>query len=478
MKRPSLLLFAVPMALGCSSPQARFDVPVPEAFGLSNGVPVWLVSSKAVPLVAVSVVVRAGSSADPRGREGLAALTANMLDEGAGGRGPLEIADEIEFLGAELSVRPEKEHIEITVESLRRNLDGALDVLADVVLRPDFSVEEFARVKGLVLGDLAQRREEPREVARVAAERAFYGEGHPYAHPVEGYEATVKPIALEEVKAFWRGRFRPGLTAILATGDIAPEELRERLEARFGSWTGDGGGAPAPAPGHLPPPASPRLVIVDKPGAPQTEVRVLLPAPAFGSPELAPLSLANTVLGGTFTSRLVSNLREKHGFTYGASSVIASRGGPCHLTAGSAVHAAKTGPALVELCREIRGMASGAFAPEELQKSRSTYRSRLVEALESIDSTLRLYIASAALGRPARERRDFHAHVQRTPDGAIAEAARKAYRWEDAVVILAGDRQSVEAQLEELRERPPQDVGGKPFALPQVEVRGRDGEKL
>ncbi len=461
------------------APRPTFDAPVPASFQLKNGLRVWLISSKMVPLVNLSLVIRSGSSWDPPGKEGLAALTADMLDEGAGKRGPLEIADEIDFLGAELSVDAQKEHIAISLEVLRRNLDPALEIFADLALRPAFSPGEWERVKDLALNDIVQRREEPREVARVVAERVFYGDDHPYGHPVDGYEASAKKIDLQDVKEFYASSGRPDRAVLLAAGDITLEELRERVESRFGSWKADG---PPPAAARKPsgaPAASPgRLVVVDKPGAPQTEMRIVLPGPDFASPSVAPLTLANTILGGTFTSRLVTNLRERNGFTYGASSMMALRGLPSHVVAGSAVHSDKTGPALGEFCREIRAMETGKLGPEELAKSRSTHGSRLVEALEAQDSTLGVYLLSASLGSNPDERREYFRRLGSASAEDIARECRNAYRWDRATIVLVGDRKTIEAQLADLKATPPLDLEGKPCSFPPPELRGREGEPL
>jgi zinc protease len=458
-------------------PSEEIRIPLPETLRLSNGLSVWLLPSREVPLVTLSVVVRAGSASDPAGKEGLASLTADMLDEGAGAHGPLEIADLVDFLGAELSTSAQKELSEVSLEVLSRNLEPALDIVADVLLRPALSENEWARVKALALNDLAQRREEPREVARVVSERVFFGDSHPYGHPLDGYESTVKALRLDDVKTFYRTHYRPELATLIVAGDVTAADLRDRLERRFGTWRGDG---PAPAPPRATslPSTAPRLVIVDKPEAPQTEIRILLPAPAFTSPATAPLTLANTVLGGTFTSRLVTNLRERNKFTYGASSILPARGMPAHLTAGSAVHSVKTGAALVELCREFRAMETGKFEPGELEKPRSTHWSRTVEALESQEGTLDLYRPLAALGLPPEARREFHRRLATAPAEEVSARSREVFRWSAATIVLVGDRSLIEKQLLELAANPPTDASGAPCAFPAPAVLGRDGEPM
>lgn len=463
-----------------ATPAGAFEVPVPESFRLSNGVEVWHLASRQVPMVSLALLLRFGSTSDPPGKEGLAALTADMLDEGAGARGALEIAEEIDHLGAELGIDAQKEHLQITLGVLRRNLDAALDLLADVVLRPSFADGEWDRVKALMLNDLIQRREEPRDVARVVSERVFYGDANPYGHPLDGYEASVRSIELADVRKFYADHARPDAAIVMVAGDISADELRQKLESRLGGWKAQGA---APSPPQYPAaspekaaPSGPRVIVVDKPEAPQTEVRVLLPGPRYAAADLGPLALANTVLGGTFTSRLVTNLRERNGFTYGASSLLVARGATGHLVAGSAVYRDKTAAALVEVCRELRAMETGRFEDEELAKSRSTHKSRLVESLETQDSILGLYSLSAALGFGPSERRDFHRRTAASTPAEIQEAARRYYAWDRSTIVLVGDKASIEAQLTEARANPPKDLAGRPCTFGPSEVLGRDGE--
>ena len=458
---------------GRASITGLFELPVPEAIRLRSGLEVWLFRSNEVPLVTMSLVIRSGSFQDPRGKEGLAALTANMLDEGAGERGALEIADEIDYLGAAFSIDAERERTQISLQVLLRNLDPALAILGDVVARPTFLEKEWDRVKTLWLNEIIQRREEPREVARIVAERAFYGEDHPYAHPTAGYESTVKAIALEDLKAFYAAHVRPSKSVLLIVGDLTPEDLRTRLEKALAGWTDAG-----PAPPDPEPPASAaatRLIVVEKPDAPQTEIRILVPGPSFASGEVPPLLLDNIIFGGSFTSRLTVNLREKNHFTYGASSAFSLRRGPGYLVAASAVHTEKTGAALAEFCREFRAMETGSLTEEELAKAHSTISTRVCEALQTQEGKLEIYTVSAALGGVPEERRQFYRKVDSTTGPEASAEARERYHWDRATIVLVGDKAAIESQLKDLRASPPLDLSGRACTFPEVELRDRDG---
>lgn len=487
----------LPLVWGCAMRAPRgaadgattFQLPPPETFTLSNGLNVWLLRAEQVPLVTVALVVRAGSVEDPPGKEGLAALTASMLDEGAGPRDALEIADEIDFLGAQLSVSTRKEYTQITLQTLSRNLDPALEILADVAQRPAFNEEDWRRVKGLWLNDLAQRREEPQRVVRVVADRAFYGEGHPYAHPDEGYQRSIESIQLSDAKRFHEEFLRPDNCALLVVGDFTADALRATLEPRFGGWTSAPGAARS-TPRVIPPsPGSKlRLIVVDKPEAPQTVVWIYVAVPAFGAEDFAPLTLANLIFGGTFTSRLMTNLREKNRLTYGARSVLAHRRAPAHLVAFASVNAVKTLTALVEFCREFGAMEQGSVGPEEVEKARLTHRRRLIQSLETQTGILNSYVEAAALGMQPEKLQTFHQTVLGASRADVETAARENFAWERATVVAVGDRKLIEEQLEKSRREPKEtppvegdqklDVPPGCLELPAPEIRGREGEAL
>jgi predicted Zn-dependent peptidase len=222
---------------------------------------------------------------------------------------------------------------------------------------------------------------------------------------------------------------------------------------------------------------SPKLIVVDKPDAPQTVIRVQIPGPSLFAKERAPLLLANIAFGGTFTSRLTLNLRERNKFTYGAQSVLAPRLGPSYLVAQSAVFSEQTVPALVEICREFRKMSTGELLPGELKKGLATHRIRLVRSLETQQGLLNLFADSAAAGQSIEERRRFHENVAAQTPAAVAKQARKTFTWDQEanVIILVGDRKLIEAQL---ASHATEKDGEADCTFPAPEFRDVDGSLL
>jgi len=374
-----------------------------------------------------------------------------MLDEGAGDRGALDLADEIDFLGADLAISTDRDHGAIELEVLERNFDAGLDLFADVIQRPRFEAQEWDRIKTLALNGLTQRRDQPTLVARLVADRLFYGDGHPYAAPLDGFEGTVGSIELEDVKRFYAERVGPKQAVFVCVGDVTADDLRLKLDARFRNWAAPG--APASRQDAKPAPStteSVRLVIVDKPDAPQTVLRVQMPGPSLFVPQRAPLVLANTAFGGMFTSRLSENLRKKNAFTYGAGSALAPRFEASYLVAQSSVYTTKTVPALVELCKEFRAMGSGdGLRPEEFKKARATHRIRVMKALETQQGMLGYLASSAAGNQEADERRQAYERIRAQTPESIARECARVFQWDQALVVLVGDEKAIRTQLAE-----------------------------
>ncbi len=455
---------------------ATVSLPDPERFTLENGLAVWLLHSDHVPLVATSLIIRAGSSSDPGGKDGLLSLALDMLDEGAGDRDALDLADEIEFLGASLDISAGKDYSSIDLQVLKRNFRPAFDIFSDVLLRPAFSEKEWERVKRLSLNSLRQRGEQPTSVARVVGDRLYYGDQHPYAHPEDGYLSSVEKISLEDVKQAAAAALVPGNCVLLITGDFEPAALRRELGECFANWKGPPARLPEKArqSGQL---SGQRLVVVDKPGAAQTVIRVYLPAAAYESARVPHLELANTVFGGTFTSRLNSNLREDKKITYGARSGLASRRLWGHLVASSSVESGATALGISEFFREFQAMGQGVLRKGELQKAAATQRSRLIENLQTQSGLLGIYSSTAAHNLEPAWRRAFYATMAAATEQDLERAAKKTCRWENALVVLVGDRGVINKALDELRKNG-RARDGEPleaFSLPPAEYFTREG---
>jgi zinc protease len=419
-------------------------LPTIRYFRLANGLEVVLVERHTLPLVSMRMTVRAGGTADPRGRDGLANLTASMLDEGAGARTALQIGEELDQIAAEYDAEVLYETTALNLSVLKSAVAPGLELFADVLLRPRLSRAEFLRVHREHLADLQQRRTEPDAVANLVFRRVVYGDNHPYGRPLEGYPATMRRLTPRDLRRFHQRWFRPENSVLVVAGDLTLPELRNLADRAFGRWRSTRRHQLLPNPSLITPRSS--LVLVPFPGAPQSALRLGHPGPARSTPDYAALEAVNTILGGTFTSRLNQNLRERHGYTYGAGSGFAWQRGPGPFRIGAAVFRERTANALTECLREVKRIRRELVSDEELRKAKATLREQWVQALATNDDTVELLSRLRALGLPLTEPAR---HLRRLPTLTAPElraAAARHLRPEQFTVVVVGDP-SVKASL-------------------------------
>ncbi len=344
-------------------------LPQGDAFTLANGLRVIHYYNPALPLVAAELVLRTGSAANPPGKSGLASFTAQMLDEGTKNRTALQIADQVAQLGAFLSTGASADDSTAQVMSLKSNFDQALELLADVVLAPSFPAEEIERQRSSLLAALRQLRENAPAVASQVALSALYGNRHPYGTLDIGTENAIKAMRRDDFLTFWKQHYVPGNAALVVSGAITRAELKTLAEAKFGAWQGSDSKPVVVSPAQ---PPSARLVLVDKPGAPQTALKVATIGAERKSPDYAALQVMNAALGGLFTSRLNNNLREQKGYTYGVSSGFQYHRMPGPFVISGSFRTDVTGPALSEIFKEIRAMQAKPMSAKELEGARNS----------------------------------------------------------------------------------------------------------
>ena len=321
------------------------------------------------PVAQVNLVVLRGSADDPAGKFGIATLTAAMLQEGAGSRTSLELADAIDFLGADLTTTAGIDSSAVRLHVPVARLADALPLMADVALRPTFPKEELDRLRQERLTAILQARDNPATIDATAFNRVLYGATHRYGTSVNGTAATLKSFSVDDLRAFYAAAFQPGNSSLLVIGDVTMDKALPMLESSFGGWKAQGGRG---ARRRRCPPCrkSPTrtIYLVDKPGAPQSQIRIGWVGVPRSTPDYFPIQVMNTILGGSFASRLNMNLREKNGYTYGASSGFDMRAsaGPFVATAG--VQTDKTSEALKEFFNELNGIVKPVPA-EELSRA-------------------------------------------------------------------------------------------------------------
>lgn len=436
---------SVPPTLG---PPPAFDPPPVERFTLTGGLDVLLVESHDVPLVQVDVVVRAGAVDDPAEKRGLAGMVAAMLDEGAGGRSALELAEAVETLGAELSTGAGAHTTVVRLHAPVARLEPALGILADVVRRPAFPPEELERQRMARLTTLLQWRDEPAALASIWLSRSLYGEAHPYGSPILGTALGLAALSASDLEAFHSARFGPARATLIVVGDVTREGVTALLEAAFGDWGGDPtatAGAPPDA-GQV---AERRIYLVDVPGAPQTEIRIGRIGVPRRTEDYHALEVMNTILGGSFSARLNQNLREDKGYSYGAFSYFDYRPAAGLFVALAAVQTEVTAPALTEFVRELEAIlepVSGA----ELERARNYLALGFPQAFQTVAGTAAMLAELVAHDLPIDTYDRYVEEIQAVTAADVQRVARATLDPARVTIVVVGDRAQVEAPVEAL----------------------------
>ena len=443
-------------------PLKTFSLPRGEQFTLANGMTVIHYDNPALPLVAAELVVRSGSDANPLARPGLASFTAQMLEEGTQTRSAPQIADQVAQLGAFLTTASSADASTASVLSLKTNFGDALDVLADVVQHPTFPAEEIERTRSSRLGEVRQERENAPAVAVRAELAALYGAAHPYGTVELGTESAIKAITKTDLTNFWQQHYVPANAALIVSGDIRHDQLKTLAENKFGNWKGD---APKPVVFGPIETTAARLVLIDKPGAPQTALRVATIGAARSTPDFEALQVMNAALGGLFTSRINNNLREEKGYTYGTKSAFQFHRAPGPFAIAGSIRTDVTGPAIAEIFKEVRKMIAQPMGASELANARNSQILSLPGRFENnqgISASL-ANIFTYDLGL------DYFSGLPKR-FGAVtavqAQAAAARYLQPERLLVIAvGDKAAITSQLDKLK-------------LVPVEYRDADGTVL
>lgn len=430
-------------------PVPSLTLPPIERRTLPNGLAVWLIERHDVPIVDVTVIIRAGADADPAGRDGLASFTAAMLDEGAGGRDAVALADAAARAGATITADATFDATTVHLHVLASRLDAALPILADEILRPAFAPDAIERVRQDRLTGLLQTRDNSAALAEAALSRFIFGAAHRYGTPIAGTRAATTAITAPDLRRFYDAHYRAGLATVLVAGDVTASTLVPELERAFGAWArGTAARSPAPAaPSRTSAPATRRIYLIDAPGASQSQIRMGAMGAARSAPDAAAIDVLNTILGGPFTSRLNQNLREAHGYAYRASSAFVMRRGAGPFEAGGAVKGDKTAEALGEFFEEIDRLHDAAVPAEELARARNMEALSFPAAFETTAGLSSQVAPLAIYDLPESRLRDYVASIEAVSADDVQAAARRYLDSSRFVTVVVGDLARIEAPI-------------------------------
>lgn len=411
------------------------------------GLDTFLAPLEETALVTLGLLTPGGAQHDPPELPGLAGFTAGVLDQGTEESSAFEIASRTERLGASLSVSASWDALSIEIEGLPKDLPALLDLLAEIALRPVFPEAEVERVRGRRLTEILRRRTLPQSLAseRFAAE--VYGD-RPYGHPRIGNEASVSRITREDLMEHY-GRFvrSPGSTFV-AAGRFDPEELFESIRELFHDWPG--GDVPGD-PAILPVPRdSLSRAVVDRAGAPQTELRLGHAGPPRNHPDRTALVVLSSILGGKFTSRLNLELREKLGLTYGIRSRFAGRRGPGPFLVSAAVATPGVGTSAETILRELRALRDEPVSEEELEETKRYLIGVFPYTLQAADDVARCLARIATYELPDEHYDTYRERIEAVTRDDVLRVARRHLHPDRAVIVAVGPEDRLEDQLREI----------------------------
>lgn len=427
-------------------PLSTFDAPVPQVRTLKNGLKLYVVHRPESAIEAIQLVVKRGASSDPDKLPGVASLAAEMLEAGSAGKSQAEIARAVDALGGSLAVGAGQDATNIAMSALATQLQPMAQLLADVALRPNLDPAEWKKLQAQRTAELLAARARPETAAELAFKSAIYGK-HPLGRPAAGTPESVKAMQLSQVKRFL-ATFSPKDAALIAVGGANADDVAAVLEKAFGGWKAPRTALAAARTQEVPA-ERPRLVVVDFPGRPQSVVRIGQPSVPRSSPDYLALEVMNTILGGSFTSRLNANLREKNGFTYGAFSTFAYGQGPGPFLVLTNVKTEVTGPALREALSEVRQVVEQPLSPEDLDKGKALLAADLVRDLETSESTAGAIAAIFLYDLPVDEYRTFVDRLKALTSEQVQAATRRALQPDRFTIAIVGDVAKVQAQLQQ-----------------------------
>jgi len=428
-------------------PTRAFDFPAIEKSTLPNGLRVWTVPHPQVPIVALMLLVRRGAASDPIGKEGLAAVTADMLDEGTGERSAIDMHEALARLGAQFDTDIGSDATVASITVLSRFTAPALALLSDILVRPALREDDFARVRQLRLHRLTQIRDMPGAVADRAFLRLLYG-AHPYGHSPIGSEASLAAMTVDDVRRFHAEAIGPAAATLIAVGDCDHAAIAQLARESFADWTGADGRAVA---GSEELPRGARINVVPRPRAPQSELRIGHVAVGRDTPDYHALVVANTILGGQFVSRINLNLREDKGVTYGARTAFEFRRlrGPFVLQVS--VQTTATAMAIEESIREIAEIrGSRPVTPEELSLGIAGLTRGYARNFETADQIARAAMQLALYDLPDDYFAQFVPRIESVTADEVSRVMERHVEPSRLTTLVVGDIDAIGQDLARL----------------------------
>lgn len=444
------------------TPELR--VPAWTTATLSNGAQLIVSQRRNLPLVSFTISWVGGAAQyEPADRTGLAAIVASMLQEGTKNRTGDQLSNDLQLLGTSINIGIGAEAGQMGFLAMKENFEPTLAILEDILVNPTFPADALERLRARSLVNLTQAKDRTSAVASRVFPKVLYTTAHPYGRSVT--EASLKVATRDDVVAFHKNYFTPGHAIITVVGDVDPASVRATIERVLAPWA-SGGAMPRFEYPPTPAPKQTTIYVVDKPGAAQSSFALGLPGPPRDTPDFFAIQVLNTILGDQFQSRLNADIRERKGYSYGVGSTFAFGKGPGAFRAGGDIVSAKTDSALIEFMTQLKGVRGEIpITDVELQTAKDLLIQGLPARFASVSGVNGAITELYLEGLPQDYYQTFAERVRAVTGADLQRVAQRYIDTDHLVIVIVGDRKSIEAPLKALNYGPVVvlDVEGDPI---------------
>jgi len=423
----------------------RVQVPPASRHVLDNGLTLILMQYRKVPVVHLRLVARGGSASDPKGTEGLAAVTTSLMREGTTSRTSSQLAQEIDFIGGSLSAAAGLDYCVVNGQMLKKDLEKGLELFADVVLRPTFPAEELKRERKQRLANLDALKENPGGIATIMFNKHVYGP-HAYGVQAFGTRASLQQMTREQLQVFYKGTFVPNNSILVVVGDMEPSEMLGKITAKFGNWNpGTKIERALPLPQKV---TGEKVVLVNKHDATQTQIRIGNVGVDVKHPDNFAIDVANGVFGDGFTSRLVDELRVKRSLTYGAGSSFQANlfGGKYQISTFTKNET--LGKTIDVILEELKKFREKGATDEEVRKAQNYLSGSFARSLQTPEALAANITDIELYGFPKDYLETYIPRLKAVTGAEVLRAAREYFLVNDLLMVFVGPAEQAKPELQ------------------------------
>jgi zinc protease len=429
-----------------AGPTVKFTLPAIEKTKLSNGLNVWIVKQNELPIVSMNLVLNAGSMLDSADKTGVASMTATMLNQGTSTRSAVDLANQLQSIGASVNAGSGWDLTQISMQTLTKNLDQALNIYTDVVMNPSFPNTELESIRKRSLVGLLQRKSQPAAISNGAFNKVLYG-NQPYGRDTT--ENSLKSMTRDDLVSFYKSNYVSNNATLIVVGDVEKSTLMPKLETAFAGWKSGNPTMPTTSAQEMK--GKPGIYIIDKPGAAQSTIAIGQVGIDRSNPDYYAVQIMNSILGGGSSGRLFKNLREDKGYTYGAYSSFTTRRGAGPFRAGGDFQTGSTKESVSELMKEINGMRGDIPVTEaELNTNKIAVINGYPSGFETVGQISGQLSNLVVYGLPDSYFNDYITKINAVTIQDVNRVANKYLDPSKMAIVIVGDKTVIEPKLKEL----------------------------